>query len=45
MPNDKMLWVLLAPGLTSCFCFLVEDFVEGLREAWEEFGRCRRRIW
>lgn len=45
MPNDKMIWVLLAPGIASGFCFITEDFIEGLREVWEMICRCHRRIW
>jgi len=45
MPNDKMMWVLLAPGIASGFCFITEDFIEGLREVWVILARGCRKIW
>ena len=45
MPNDKMFWVLLAPGLASCFCFITEGFIESMRKGFEAVGRCRGKIW
>ena len=43
--EDKMFWVLLAPGLASCFCFITEGFIESLRKGFEAIGRCRGKIW
>jgi hypothetical protein len=56
MPTDKMfgcglylepafIWVLLAPGLASCFCFITEGFIESMRKGFEAIGRCRGKIW
>jgi len=43
--EPAMMWVLLAPGLASCFCFITEGFIESLRQGFEAIGRCRGKIW
>ena len=55
MQDANMLWVLLAPGLVSLFCFALElclGFVEswnqhfdGFRRGFEIIGRHNARLW
>ena len=40
MTNNWITWVLLAPGFASGFCFITEDFIEGLQALWEHLERC-----
>jgi hypothetical protein len=45
MWNDNMFWVLIAPGLVSCVCFVLEMSLEGFPKGLETIGRYVNRLW
>lgn len=45
MPNDKMILVLIAPGLASCVCFFLEGIPERWRRGFELLGRFGSPLW
>lgn len=45
MLNVKMFWVLVAPGLASCFCFFLERIPQWWRRGFELIGRFGAPLW
>jgi hypothetical protein len=38
MPGINIFWVLIAPGVASCFCFFVEMSIEKCHRGFEAAG-------